>query len=419
MNDRLTALSLMMILISLTVPAFATGQTTDSPISEGPIWTKQYDDNETVFSYPTSDGDFFIMHGEKIDLVDGNGKKIWTQDLSNTPMMTPAVKDGKMYILSRSDGGDRTYLNCLYMDNGTKIWDMEVDHWGFHTVVNDEGEICIPGMWGGNITKISPDQEIVWDKDLTDGGHIRNMFLMDGRLYVSSGYDEHKALCVSADGEVEWEFTGENGYVSVLRRDRDSEKLFAETKTDIYEVDKDGNGDKIYQVEDGTSLNSVMYHDGNYYLRSQEDEGNGTYLKAVSEDGEILWNNTLEPREDGYDHLQTRLTMNDRIYCEYRNRSDEYLKTDRVKVYDLNGELAWEHEYGNDTQRQYHFVNEDGIIVTWNRDGEVFAYQGRSLNDDDETGYLRYLVLFIGIVLILAVAMVYRKHKKNKHRSGK
>ncbi len=415
MDKGLTALSLMIILVSLTVPVFATGQAADSPISEGPLWTREYEEDEMVYSYPVPDGDFLIMHGEKIDLVDENGERMWTQNLSSRPMIFPTVKEGKLYMLSESEEDERYNLNCLYMDNGTKKWDMEVDHRGFHIAVNDEGEIFLPHIWKGNITKISPDQEILWEKDFTDDGHIINMFMIDGKLYLTSGYDENKALCISSDGEVEWEFTKEDEGVGGLRLDKDGEILLAYTERDIYEVDKDGNGDKIYQIENGTSLNSVMYNDGRYYFSSQENEGNGTYLKAVSEDGKMLWNNTLESTEDEYDYLQTYLTLNDRIYCEYRNGSKN-LKTDKIKVYDLNGEIAWEHEYGNDTQRQYHYVNEDGVIVTWDRSGEVLAYQGKAVEkkSEDGGGGLSHLSTGLIIGVIMTIALLYHRRDKRK-----
>ncbi len=416
MKKKLTMILIFLIFISFMPSVFASESTTDSPISEEPVWTMEYEENATVRYHPAPNGNLLIRHGKELDLVNEDGDEFWTSKFSNNLRGRPTVKNGKLYVFSEARiNNEKVYfLNCLDMEDGSKIWDKALTHWSLHILVNDDGEIFTPHAFSGNITKISSDQEVMWEKKFSDSilGFTK-AFILDGKLYATTVSSTSKILCISSEGEVEWQYEFENEIIRLQEPEKEANELHAYTSRTIYEITKDGYKKEIYQVEEAERLTNLIYHEGKYYFTTEEKEGNDTHLKSISEEGEINWESNLNLVNTSHSYLRVGLAENERIYCQYQNTTKDFLNVYKIQAFDLNGELMWEHEYGNETSRGHHSITKSGLIITSDGEGRVLAYQGKKVEEKSENGGdSPHLNILLTVAVIMTVALLYHKRKR-------
>ncbi len=414
-GKEIISIVLIIALILSFLPAIQSGQSSESPIEEPPIWKKNYGDNETIRIYPASEKKFFLIHEEKLEILDQDGGKEWSKTFPNQVVGLPTLKDDNVYLQTGSAEEDKNQLRCLDREDGSEIWNETIHDFSNSILVNEDHDIFLPHHFGGNMTKISSEGEKMWAKSYTEGSYgSYGMILENGQMVVQYLHreEEDEVRSISPDGDVNWKISFKE-HLKGLQVDEEANTPYIFTYHEIYKVGSDGEKNTVYQIETEKHLDSFRVKDDRIYLIQGSDDGNNTRLKSIDREGEELWSVSIDniDTEKELPFISLSIPGNERIYCQYHNRShyveSVYMNVYKIKAFDFDGNLEWEHEYENETAHSPHVISKNGVIVTNTDEGKVYAHQGH----DPESG--ERIPGFALRPLLLAATIAFVIYKKS------
>ncbi|MFP4142645.1 MAG: PQQ-binding-like beta-propeller repeat protein [Thermoplasmata archaeon] len=407
-GKKIIPIVLFIALILSFLPAIHDGQKSKSPLDEEPIWEKDYGHNESIRIYLASENEFFLIREDELELLNQDGEKKWSTTFPNPVKGLPTLKDDKVYLQTGSAEEDRFQLRCLDREEGLEKWNETINIFSFSILVSEDHEIFLPFSYGGNMTKISSEGEKIWTKSYTEDSYgTYGRILDNGQIVVYlHRSEEDEIYSISPEGEVNWNISFED-HVKSLQVDEKNNISYIFTYHEIYKVNSEGEKDIVYEVKKEKHLKTFRVKNDRIYLIQGSDYGNNTSLKSIDEEGEELWNVSIEniDTEKELPSMSLSIPGNERIYCQYYNRSHDvksvYRNVYKIKAFDLDGELEWEHNYENKTAHSPHMISKDGVIVTNTNEGEIYAYQGYDLGSDKIIpGFTSTLLLSSAVIVI-------------------
>ncbi len=427
----------LILILSLSIfSPMMNAQDNESPISEELIWERNYDDGEgkeRLEIYPDQNGNFFLIQGSDLDLIDSDGEKQFSKSFSNNVVGHPTVKDERLYIITQESmitvGERKTRLYCLDYRDGSKIWKKDIDYSCINILVTDNEKIYLPHSSGGNITKLSSEGEVIWRKEYPSASYISyGHILYDGIvedkivvLYLNSD-SASKILCISSDGDVEWRNSIEDENIRTIQVDSETRTTYISTSNRIYGIDSAGEMETIHELDKGEVIDDFRFKNDRFYyiirdhgMKSGDHDEDNTYhayLISMNKKGEEFLNKSLGELEWGQglidsEFIAMSLPGNDRIYCQYENfTKDLRYNVYEIKAFDLDGNQKWNHIYKDGKVHSPHRISKEGVIVTKTKEGNVYAYQG--YDPGSESRLILYLILgLVSLVLVLAGILFY------------
>lgn len=406
------AVSVFMITI-LALSLFASinhAQQSDSPISEGPTWEKDYDTGEDFFVYKASDVGFFVKQEYNVSLLNKDGEEKWSKSFTNRVNSKLIMKDKRVYVQTGPMDDNRYKLRCLDSDDGSEIWNTTIEDTARNLLVNGDDQIFLPYRSGDevNLKKISSEGKIQWTENYSK---VKRVFygniLKDGKIALLCYHSnpDYRILGISPEGKLKWNITKK--HLNIMQKSDKSESLYAKSRHGIYNVDSEGNIELIYELENKSDFLSSFVVDSNkIYFTEQNENNDNISFKSISKDGELLMNTSLNRSGNGGTFHFMYAPGNERIYFQYWNLTDMQMSVSKISAYTLDGDLEWTHEYDNSTIYKYHVLTEDGLIVTATDEGKVYAYQGHEPKEESEEDD-PYLALRLGLVFVIIVIFIY------------
>lgn len=431
-------ITIIAILIVASLTAVTAVQEDSSPISEGPIWERNYDGEERIEIYPDSNGNLILIQGSNLDMIGSDGEKIFSKSFSNDVVGRPTVKDDRLYVQTqeswKSIGEKKTRLYCLDYHDDSKIWKRKLEDACLNILVTDNQEIYLIHGSEGNITKLSSDGEVIWRKEYpspsyTSYGHILYDGIVEDRivvLYLNSD-SASKILCLSSDGNVEWRNSIKEENIKTVQVDSGTQTTYISTSKKIYRVDTHGEMDTLHEVGEGEYIDDFRFKNDKFYYIIKDHKKNlenyrenhtyHVYLRSMYKEGEevsnvslgkLQWNNELV----GTEVASMSIPGNGRIYCQYTNITEDHeYNVFKIKAFDLEGDQKWHHRYDDGKVHSYHRISKEGVIVTKTNEGKVYAYQGH----DPGSGSKIFLYVGFGIILIMLTIVVLLTYYHKNH----
>jgi len=397
---------LMMIVLSF-VPILQGAENAESPIDDEPLWEKDYSEYSDPYIYPTSGEDYYILGREEFAVLNEDGEERWSKTFPNAVNRLPTFKEDRVYLQTGPliDGGYK--LRCLDRDNGTEIWNEKIDNTASEIYVDDDHEIFLTDKGDSDLTKMSSEGDLIWTNDYLEGhSPSSSVSPTDDRVHILYDREDStdKILSISSEGDIYWElsFDDQLGHLSVIEG---TNEFYTYSRDEVYRITLEGEKESVYRTDGENQFRSFRIRDDRKYSIEKNVEANETYLKSIDENGDVLWNTTIENLKDEVGLLSLTVPGNDRIYCQYRIFTRDFEDVYMLKAFNLEGELEWRHEYNE--SHQFHVISEDGVIVTSGEDGRIKAYQGHEGETGDEIpGFV--LPLF-STAAFVAVAIYERK----------
>ena len=412
-NQAVILISALLLISAILIPAIDVSESSNevkegTPFEGEPLWNINVSEGAVVIIGVESD-DVFAMDENSTYFIEKGGEIRWSRRFNETILLRRIDRPYTIdeYIMTLREGDDTELtLHRIDLEDGSSIWERSIEtEWqttGYLVSENNSVYILSDDL----IIKISEGGDELWRKEIDAGfGFYYNSRLdKDGNLYgIKSGWDiQDRIMCISPDGELRWEEEIEYINDPNIRLDFSRDVMYFMNNNTLQQLDAE---DGIVWSQNYTDLGN-MYHfdvlDDRVFLLTYQMLGNLT-LREMSKDGEEKWNTTVYPELKGFPWMT--LGENKRIYTGYFNTTDHLLKIENTMAFDLDGELAWEHDF-EEYLMYLIYASESGVIYYSTSEGEVYAYQGKPLETEPEERDPHFLLDYFWILAVVIAAVV-------------
>ena len=271
-------------------------------------WSKKM--GTDIASTPVFFGNYVIVASIDgyVTAVTNEGQNIWRANLKRRIESTPAVVQGRVYVVTNN--GE---FFALSLASGETLWKQKMFGsllFGASPLVVKDRIYCATSY--GRVYAFSEDGKELWIRDIENGIYTSPAY-DEGRLYF--GAEDYNLYSISTEkGEIEWKFKADSRTVGSSPVISGNRLYFGCYSGNFYAVDKN-SGREVWKFKAGDSiLSTALVRDEALYFGSND----GNLYSLASADGSVRWKFHSGSRVTGtpaFDNGLVYMTSGKRLYA--------------------------------------------------------------------------------------------------------